>query len=145
MAGPDRSTRLWGYGGIRLLHTRFSDSGYPRHVHGEYSIGLVVSGALAFDCGRRSYLATRGQLTAINPEDVHTGTPGGPHGWEARGMLAPWSALRALTPEFTEGEEPAFRDPIIVDAAAGRALLEAHIASERGPDTLASDVINVRR
>ncbi len=136
----DASTRLWGYGGVRFLHTRFSDTGYPRHVHGEYSVGLVVSGALAFDCGRKSYLATPGQLTAINPEDVHTGTPGGPHGWEARGMLVPSAALRAMAPEFTEREEPAFRDPIIVDRGASLALLTAHVASELSPDTLASDV-----
>jgi len=57
---------------IDLLHGINITHDYPRHLHREYCVELVLRGTETTYCRGASYQALSGSLLLINPEEVHS-------------------------------------------------------------------------
>lgn len=56
-----------------------SGRSFARHVHDEFGVGLVTSGAQRSWSGRGPVEAVSGNLITVNPAELHDGTPIGSH------------------------------------------------------------------
>lgn len=135
--------RYWTYRGISLLHGRYAKHRFAPHFHDEFSIAVIVGGALAFKCAGDSHCAEPATISAVNPGEVHTGQPGAEAGWEYLHFLLPPAELQKLVPEL-QAPLPEIRQPVIHDAAIARALIAAHGAVTSDADDLAKDVLLTR-
>jgi AraC-like DNA-binding protein len=57
---------------LELLHATHVTHDYPRHMHEEYSIAVVLQGTETTTCGGRAYTTRAGDLLLINAEEVHS-------------------------------------------------------------------------
>jgi AraC-like DNA-binding protein len=57
---------------LELLHARHVTHDYPRHMHEEYSIAVVLQGTETTTCFGTDHKARAGDLLLINAEDVHS-------------------------------------------------------------------------
>jgi AraC-like DNA-binding protein len=113
------------HGGVGFLSARFAGPGFAPHVHDEYSIGVIVDGALAFECARAHYVAGPRAISAINPGETHTGSPGREGGWDYRNMFVTPDVLNRIFQET--GNRPCdIAEPVIEDFEVADALLAAH-------------------
>jgi len=57
---------------LELLHASSVTHDYPRHMHEEYSIAVVLRGIENTNCRGANHQAGRGDLLLINAEEVHS-------------------------------------------------------------------------
>lgn len=83
---------------VEYLSADYQDFAFPPHLHVDYAIGVIESGAQRFrSCRRSPVLIPAGTLCVINPGLVHEGRAAGDGGRRYR-MFYPSSTLvpRAL-------------------------------------------------
>lgn len=102
------------YEGIGLLHGRYSTHRFAPHFHDEFSIAVILSGALEFKCAGDSHCVEPATISAVNPGEVHTGQPGAGAGWEYLHFFVPPGALAQLLPEL-QATPPDIRKRVIQD------------------------------
>ena len=90
--------------GLTFLHARFVTHEYGRHAHPEYAFGVIECGRQTFDTARPQFL-DKGDIVAINPEEVHDG--------------------RSNHPDDADGD-PVFRSASARDPGLATALLRYH-------------------
>jgi len=135
--------RYWTYRGLSLLHARHATHRFAPHFHDDYSVAVIVGGALQFTCEGGNHVAEPATISAVNPGVVHTGQPGVERGWEYLHFFIPPEALRAFVPGLRESA-PDIRKPVIEDVGVARALICAHKAASGGADDLQKDVLLTR-
>lgn len=60
--------------GVReVLHAHFTDHAYPAHAHGDWTLMLVDTGAVAYTLGRRDRIADATSATLLPPGVPHDG------------------------------------------------------------------------
>ena len=71
----DRATfrRTGVFGGFDLMSARFVHHSFAPHTHDELMIGVIHSGVKAFRRGRVTQFAAPGNLSVVNPGEMHTG------------------------------------------------------------------------
>jgi AraC-like DNA-binding protein len=124
--------------GVELLSARYVTHKFGLHTHATYVVGVVVDGAARFTSRGSSYLAPRGTVMLIDPEEAHTGGAGAEQGWMYR-MLYPTPALlrRVAGQLMTKpAGEPIFKPRVIDDSQLAGAILSAHGAIERRSNPL---------
>lgn len=121
------SAETWHHGGVEFTAARYRRHRYCPHFHEQYSIGLIIDGALRFSRGRRDYVAHAGDITLINPGETHTGAAGDADGWTTRNLLVPVDAIRQC------GRMIEFTQPVVTDVSLFARLVAAHRES-RSPD-----------
>ncbi len=62
---------------LELLHAARVTHDYPRHMHQEYSIAVILHGTETTTCRGTSHEARPGQLLLINAEEVHSNKSAG--------------------------------------------------------------------
>ena len=88
-------------GQVELLHARFSGQRFKRHSHERYPLGVIQSGALAFNYRGENLVAPRGWVNLANPGEPHTGEPApGLDGWSYRMFYLERSWLEAVNREL---------------------------------------------
>ncbi len=132
--------RYWTYRGLSLLHARYATHRFGPHFHDDFSIAVIVGGALQFTCGGDSHVAEPATISAVNPGEVHTGQPGVERGWEYLHFFIPPEALREFVPEL-RASVPDIRKPVIEDVGVARALIRAHKAAASETEDLQKDVL----
>lgn len=114
---------------VDFLHGLHSTHDYPRHLHEEYCIQLVLQGAEITICRGVSYEAFRGGLVLLNPEEAHS----------SRSIRAEYriiklrpKALNRIASEiFGEASETFnFRKLVIYDRSIFKLLLNLHLKLE---------------
>ncbi len=116
-------------GGLECLTARFRTHRYAPHSHDTYVLGVVLDGADCFRHGGSRHTAGPGSIVAINPGEVHDGSPAGES--YAYRMLYP--DPRILTPMLAElgvREAPQWRGPVIDDPDLAIRLTGLHRAME---------------
>lgn len=109
------------------LTATFRKHRYALHTHETFVIGAITSG-----CGTLWLQGTRqragpGDLTLLNPEDVHDGAPHDAKGYSYRVTYPSASLVRGLAAEIAGREvQPHFRCRVIRDPAAATRLVAAH-------------------
>jgi AraC-like DNA-binding protein len=120
------AVETWHHGGIEFTAARYRRHRYSPHFHEQYSIGLIIDGALRFSRGRREYVARAGDITLINPGETHTGEAADTTGWVTRNLLVPIEMIA----QFGSIE---FERPVVTNALLFDTLMTAHRES-RSPD-----------
>ncbi|UBO74167.1 AraC family transcriptional regulator [Aeromonas rivuli] len=70
--------------GLELSHSHHREFSYGRHVHLDYHIGLVQRGGQKFIHKGSSHALVRGELSTVNPDEMHDGLSLLPEGYEVR-------------------------------------------------------------
>lgn len=95
-----------------------SSRSFARHIHDQFGIGLIASGAQKSWSGRGMVEAGAGDMVTVNPGEVHDGSPIGDHGRAWRMLYLDPALVAAAIGDITEGgTRPAeFTQPVIRDA-----------------------------
>ena len=111
--------------GVRCEFVRatFGAERFDRHVHDEFSLGLVLTGANVFSYRSGIVEALAGSVCVADPGEMHDSGLAGAL-WSYMNLFVPASAMAALLDERDVAREPAtgcgtFADPAI-SAAMGR-------------------------
>jgi AraC-like DNA-binding protein len=131
-----RSSQL--FGGFELMSARFVHHRFAPHTHDALMIGIIRSGVKSFRLGRDRKFAACGQLSVVNPGEMHTGER--EHGPELAyfGLYLPLATLLAIIPEHG-GREREIAHPVITDDFIWRHLARAHDALLNSDDTFAAE------
>ena len=115
---------------LELLHVSVAKYHYPRHLHREHSIVLVLQGVETTTCRGTTYKAYPGDLLLINAEEVHS----------SKSIKAGYRAIKinpkTLTRILSEmmgrcREKPYFPELIVNDTVIFRLLLNLHLKLEQ--------------
>jgi len=129
-------------GGERVdcLSATFRTHRYAMHAHETFVIGAITSGRGTLWLQGARHLAAPGDLTLLNPEDLHDGVPHDAKGYSYRVTYPSASLVRSLTAEITGREtQPYFQYRVVKDPAAANRLVAAHRALETSGWSLATE------
>jgi len=125
---------------VQFLLASYEDFAFPAHLHETFAIGIIERGAQRFKSrGGGAELMPEGTLCAINPGEVHEGSPGSEGGWQYRMFYPPVSLiLRALRDDWQRGEQrvPALDHHVIDDPGLFAQYLSLHQASAHQSELL---------
>lgn len=124
---------------LECLSATFRKHVYAPHAHETYVVGTVIQGCETFVCrGGRHYVGA-GDLTFVNPLDVHDGEPF--EGGYTYRMSYPSADLMRRAAEDATGQAaiPLFRAPCIRDPEGVALFLEAFRTLEAGSGALEAD------
>ncbi len=127
--------------GAPLLHARYLTHRFARHVHDGYALGVITAGVEAFDYRGTRHYACAGDIVAVAPDEVHTGSAGHDGGWAYRMVYPDAHRVQALAREACGWRAPLpfFPDPVIRDPDLAASLASLHRALEQGVDRLAGE------
>lgn len=128
-------------GGLECLEATFRTHVYAPHAHETYVVGTVVAGCETFLCrGERHYVGP-GDLTFVNPLEVHDGEPF--EGAYSYRMSYPTVALMARAAVEVSGRDgtgsPFFRAPCVRDPDGAALFVAAHRLMDAGTEPLAAE------
>lgn len=118
------AVRLPFCGDVLALTASYRTQRFSRHIHEEYALGCIESGALAFRYRGSRLVAGPGSLSLAQPGVAHDGGPAVPEGWRYRMLYLPPQALALVLPPGAP--PPHFRPGVITDAALAARLLGTH-------------------
>lgn len=126
--------------GADLLRGRFADFSYDVHTHDTACFALITEGAIRIRMRGGEFVARKGDLYAINADEIHAGWPVDTGGWSQRTIYVDLDVLRARVNDAdVKGPSPSIRGPIIRDRALASAFTALHALSEIGGPRLARD------
>lgn len=126
------------FGGIDLMSARFVQHSFAPHSHDELMIGIIHAGVKSFRSGRSVQYAAPGNLSVVNPGDMHTGER--EHGRELlyAALYLPETALAAITDRSREHCHVVGR-AVIDDPEVWQWLSAAHRLALPGGDATAAE------
>lgn len=126
------------FGGIDLMSARFVRHSFAPHSHDELMIGVIHAGVKAFRHGRSRELAAPGNLSVVNPGEMHTGER--EHGPELAyaALYVPEAAVATMSSDFG-GVCSMVRQPVIVDQDIWLCLALAHRRATAGDNLVAAE------
>ncbi len=137
--GVGESSKFWVADdvGIELLDARYLTHRFVPHTHDEYSIGVILDGALGFHHERFRDAAPAGTVKAVNPGDVHTGFAVVDGGWRYRNFFVGVDVMRRAAIEVDGSDRlPDFPREAIKDPCVAGELYHLHQVLERSSDRL---------
>lgn len=131
-----RSSQM--FGGIDLMSARFVHHSFTPHSHDELMIGVIHAGVKSFRRGRSREHAAPGNLSVVNPGEMHTGER--EHGRELiyAALYVPEAAL-AMMLSRPGGNRSIVRRSVIDDADIWHSLAAAHRLGMAGDDPAAAE------
>ncbi|MDY6951516.1 MAG: AraC family ligand binding domain-containing protein, partial [Thermodesulfobacteriota bacterium] len=84
---PQEQVKLWRLpelGPLELMHATYVTQTFPRHTHEGFGVGVIERGALGFYYRGEHVVAPRGEISLVNPDEVHTGHAAAAAGWTYR-------------------------------------------------------------
>jgi len=120
---------------LELLHASRVTHDYPRHMHEEYSIALILQGTETTTCRGTSHRARSGHLLLINAEEVHSNKSAGS---EYRLIKVHPKTLRHVARDLGEHTlaAPYFPKLVVKDPLLFRRLLDLHLKLEQNISAL---------
>src|SRR6266851_228266 len=120
---------------LELLHASRVTHDYPRHMHEEYSIAVVLQGTETITCRGKSHKARAGHLLLINAEEVHSNKS---IGSEYRLIKVRPKTLQRVACDLGEPAltAPYFPKLVVDDTPLFRRLLDLHLKLEQNISTL---------
>lgn len=143
-SAPASSAAMWRcpfIEGLELKRARHSTFSFGRHRDERYVICLIEEGAEAFSCRGIRYVARRGGIVALHPEDVHDGGSADGGSWAYRCFHLPELLMRRLAARGRKQESsPFFSQNLLEDPALAARLTALHRELELGVDGLQAQV-----
>lgn len=113
---------------LELIHARYLNHTFPRHLHEEYIIGIIVQGVEEINYRGATYAAPSGSLILINPGEPHSNYSINEHGFTYRMFYPSVRLLKQINFDMTGKEdEPIFSAPVIEQSDMFNLLLHLHI------------------
>jgi AraC-like DNA-binding protein len=132
--------------GLECLDASFRTHRYARHAHDSYVIsGICLGGGTLTIRGSQHYAAS-GDLTLLNPQEVHDGTPSS-EGYTYCVTYPSTLLLTTIAGEISGRVESGslfFPEPVVHDPQGVALLTTAHRALAEGTDLLAADELLIR-
>lgn len=119
-------------GDVEFLTAQYVSQVFAPHTHEGYAFGVIEGGVETFWYRGANRIAVPGQLIALNPDELHTGSAAcGAGGWAYR-MLYPPADLVERAARDLAGLRgmPTFASPVITDDAMAGAVRRFHRAVE---------------
>ena len=113
------------FGGFDLMSARFVHHSFAPHTHDELMIGVIHSGVKAFRRGRVTQFAAPGNLSVVNPGEMHTGEREQGSELVYGALYLPEAAVAAMIPD-QQAAGSAIRQPVIDDTEIWQNLALAH-------------------
>ena len=122
-------------GGLRLIHASGITHDYPRHIHEEHCIAVVLQGTETYIFRGRSYKAGPGDLMLLNADEAHSSKS---VGTEYRVIQIHPEALNRIGDEVVGRKIGTifFSTPIVKDSLSFGHLLNLHLKLERNAPCL---------
>jgi AraC-like DNA-binding protein len=120
---------------LELLHASRVTHDYPRHMHEEYSIAVVLRGIEITNCRGTDHKAGRGDLLLINAEEVHSNKS---IGSEYRLIKVRPKTLQRVARDLGASAiaAPYFSQLVVNDSFLFRRLLYLHLKLEQNASAL---------
>jgi AraC-like DNA-binding protein len=117
------------------MHASNITHDYPRHIHEEYCLVIMLQGVETHICRGKSYKAFPGDLMFLNADEAHSSES---IGTEYRIMHIHPQALGRIASEVVGHKHEAlyFSNPVIKDSSLFRLLLKLHRKLERNASPL---------
>lgn len=130
--------KLWRVpllGGLDLMHASNLTHDYPRHIHEEHCLVMMLRGVETNVCRGKSYRALPGSLMLLNANEAHSSKS---IGSEYRALHIRPQALDRIGFEIAgrKLESTYFSQPVVKDPAVFRSLLNLHLKLEQNASPL---------
>jgi AraC-like DNA-binding protein len=126
--------------GVTLMNAHFTEHAFERHSHETYSIGVTASGVQTFHCGGTLHASLRGDVILFNPDETHDGQRGTQEGFGYSMLyVAPQVVDECRDKEAGLAMAAYFRQPVVRDAAMGRALASVIAAAGQAQESLRAE------
>ncbi|MCM2291214.1 AraC family transcriptional regulator [Allorhizobium sp. BGMRC 0089] len=102
-----------------------SNHTFPRHMHEEFGIGLLIKGGQISASGRGQVVSEPGNIITLNPGEVHDGAPIGHHGREWMMIYMAPEFLGDLKTGWQASGEIEFEKPVIADPSLSQRFKRA--------------------
>jgi AraC-like DNA-binding protein len=113
---------------LELIYAHYLNHTFPRHLHEEYIIGIIVQGVEEINHRGTVYLAPLGSLLLINPGEPHSNYSINARGFTYRTFYPSMRLLRQINFDITGKEKsPVFSVPVIQQSDMFDSLLRLHI------------------
>lgn len=105
-----------------------TDHVFARHMHEQFGIGIIETGAQKSLSGRGTVEAGAGDLITVNPGEVHDGAPIGDHGRAWRMLYFDPELVYGLARDITEGKAgpDEFTAPVLRDGRLAGSFLRLY-------------------
>ncbi len=124
--------RVQNINNLELIHAHYLNHTFPRHIHEEYIIGIMVQGVEGINHRGTIYAAPAGSLILINPGEPHSNYSINKRGFAYRTFYPSTKLLRQINFDITGKEDsPRFSMPVIRQSDMFRSLLRLHIKLEQ--------------
>ena len=123
-----RFTRPAHLPGVELVSVQYRDRAFPTHVHAEYVVGTVISGAEALIVGRTEHVVAKGDVLRLHPEEAHSNHSLGPDLLRYLVFYLPAQALLPYLDDEAATPSLSFASPQLSDAALSSLMVETHRA-----------------
>jgi AraC-like DNA-binding protein len=110
---------------VELLKATYQSQTFTRHTHDTYTLGMVLGGAGTFWCRGTEHFAGKGDIVAIPPGEVHTGSVGsgvGALSYLAVHLPVGLAVMHSESAGLRGGKPPEFGSVLFRDAVVRRAF-----------------------
>jgi AraC-like DNA-binding protein len=109
-------------GSLEVLHANFVRHEFPRHSHDTFAVVLIDRGASKYWYRGAQRFTNSSEVSLLNPDEVHTGSPATPEGYTQRTLyLEPERLWDGATPRF-------FKSPQVSDLHLRELVSDLHDA-----------------
>jgi hypothetical protein len=120
--------RIRNINDLELIHASYLNHTFPRHLHEEYVIGIIVQGAEEINYRGTIYVAPTGSLILFNPGEPHSNYSINGRGFTYRTFYPSLALLKQINFDVTGKEaSPQFPMPVIEQNDMFHSLLRLHI------------------
>ncbi|MBV7545683.1 AraC family transcriptional regulator [Pseudomonas sp. PDM26] len=126
--------------GLVLGSARFVDTGFDRHYHLDFHVGLVTEGIQRHRSKGESYLLGPGRIALMPPGEIHDGVPEGGDAYTLKTFRLSQVLVASLTEEISgQPRELELTGVLLEDAGLAGNLRGLHDAMQQavGPGSLA--------
>ncbi len=126
--------------GVTQMNAHFTEHTFERHSHETYSIGVTASGVQTFHCGGALHASLRGDVILFNPDEPHDGQRGTQDGFGYSMLYVSQEVVNECRDKEAGFDMAAyFIQPVVRDAAMGRALARAIGAAGQAQESLRAE------
>lgn len=132
--------------GLELLHARYTNQTFSRHVHEGFCIGVIESGAQRFYRSGSNHLAAKNSIIIVNADQVHDGCRATNNGWSYRAIYPKPEMLMNLASEFQQGvtakdATPWFPEAVVQDTVIADQLRNLYTCLQQSTNQLLRESI----